>query len=85
MNFEKFIQATKDYLSDHLGTYSRGDLHIMPQIGREDLLNYIRNTYYTHFPRARFSRFIQKLRDRRMILDSDEKTLTFDPVFPYSY
>ncbi len=84
MNFERFIQATKDYLSEHLGTYSRGDLHNMPQIGREDLLNYIRKSY-THLPRARFSRFVQKLRDKRMILESDEHTLTFDPVFPYSY
>lgn len=82
MNFEKFIQATKEYLNDHLGTYTRGDLHIMPQIGREELLHYIR-TLHASFPRSRFSRFIEKLQDRRVILDSNDKTLTFDPTFPY--
>lgn len=82
MNFEKFILLTKEYLNDHLVTYSRGDLHIMPQIGREELLLYFR-TLYSRFPRSRFSRFIEKLQDKRMILDSNDKTLTFDPVFPY--
>lgn len=82
MNFEKFKLLTKEYLSDHLVTYSRGDLHIMPQIGREELLHYMRSLY-ARFPRSRFSKFIDRLQERGMILDSNEKTLTFDPVFPY--
>ena len=82
MNFEKFLQLTKEYLNDHMGTHSRGDLHIMPRIGTEELLHYLQSLH-ARFPRSRFSRFVEKLQDKGMIVDSNDKTLTFDPVFPY--
>lgn len=82
MNFEKFIQETKEYLDVHLSTSTRADLHVLPQIGREDLLRYIQSIH-SSFPRSRFSRFIEKLKAQRLVLDSNEHYVTFDPTFLY--
>jgi hypothetical protein len=82
MNFEKFIQETKEYLNEHLSTSARGDLHVLPQTGKEDLLHYIQSLH-SSFSRLRFSRFIEKLKEQRLVLDSNESSVTFDPTFPY--
>ncbi|TAM98819.1 MAG: hypothetical protein EPN39_08165 [Chitinophagaceae bacterium] len=80
MNVKKFIVETKDYIHNNAGTYARGDLHTMPQIHREDLLRYLQSLH-NRFPRNKFLRFIKKLQSRRMIIESSERSLTFDPIF----
>lgn len=82
MNFENFIQETKEYVNKHLGTSARGDLHVLPQIGKEDLLRYMQSLH-SNFSRLRFSRFLERLKEQRLILDSNESSVTFDPTFLY--
>lgn len=80
MNIQKFISETKEYIYNNAGTFARGDLHTSPQILREDLMHYFQSLH-TRFPQNKFLRLIKKLQSRRVIIDSNERSLTFDPVF----
>lgn len=79
MNLDEFIAETKEYIHRMNPTAMRGDLHTLPRVHREDLMHYLQSLH--HFPRARFLRFINKLKSRRLIIDSNEHSLTFDPTF----
>lgn len=79
MNLEELIAETKEYVHRMNRNVVRGDLHTLPRIHREDLMNYLQSLH--HFPKARFVRFIDKLKSRRLIIDSNEQSLTFDPTF----
>lgn len=81
MNLEKFITETKDYIHRTQGIFPRGDLHTLPRVHKEDLMHYFQSMH--RFPRNRFLRFIKKMKSRRMIIDSNEHSLTFDPTFIY--
>lgn len=80
MNIKKFMVETKDYIHNNAGTYARGDLHTIPQIYREDLLRYLQSLH-NRFPRNKFLRFIKKLQSRRVIIESNDYSLAFDPIF----
>lgn len=79
MNFEEFIGETKEYLHRMNVMFMRGDLHTLPRVHREDLIQYLQSVH--HFPRARFLRFVKRLKSRRVIIESNEQSLTFDPTF----
>lgn len=59
---------------------ARGDLHMTPQVHRDDLMHYLQ-TLHARFPRNRFLRFVKKLKSRRVIIDSNDRSLVFDPAF----
>lgn len=80
MNYKKFLRLTKDCLDAHLATHARGDLPISPRIEKEDLLNYIKK-FYSGFSDSRFSRFVSRLKHNRIVLESNDKSLLFDPGF----
>lgn len=79
MNIEKFIAETKEYFHGNLGTFARADLHTLPQVQGDDLMNYLQTLH--RFPRTRFARFVKKLKARRLIIESNERMLVFDPTF----
>ncbi len=82
MDLEHFIQETRDYLNGHLGTFARGDLHVLPRIGQDDLLHYLQ-TLHGGFSRYRFLRFLERLKHRRVVLDTKDSSVTFDPTFVF--
>ncbi|HEX5555948.1 MAG TPA: hypothetical protein VFX43_22080 [Chitinophagaceae bacterium] len=77
---EKFITETKEYIHNNLSTFARGDLHMLPQVHRDDLMYYLQSLH-ARFPRSKFLRFVKKLKSRRMIIESNDRSLTFDPTF----
>lgn len=82
MNLKQFIWETREYLICKASTFTRGDLHMLPQISKEDLLHYIQSLH-SNFRRQRFMRFIRRLEARRLVLESNDHSLTFDPIFLY--
>lgn len=80
MNIQKFISETKEYIYNNAGTFARGDLHTSPQILREDLMCHLQSLH-ARFPRNKFLRLIKKMQSRRVIIDSNDHSLTFDPTF----
>lgn len=81
MNLEKFITETKEYIHRVNGNVVRGDLHTLPRVHTDDLMHYLQSMH--RFPQARFTRFINKLKSRRLIIDSNDHSLTFDPTFVF--
>lgn len=82
MNMDKIISETKEYMRGHLGTSTRGDMHTLPLVHRDDLWNYLRSLH-ARFPRGRFRRFVRKLESRGLILESRDRSLVFDPTFSF--
>lgn len=80
MNIQKIILETKEYIHNNTGTFARGDLHTLPQVHGDDLLRYLQSLH-NRFPRNKFLRFVKKLQSKRMILESNDHSLTFDPTF----
>jgi len=82
MNIEKIITETKEYMRHNLGTSTRGDMHTLPLVHRDDLWGYLR-TLHARFPRGRFVRLVRKLESRGLILETRDRSLVFDPTFSF--
>lgn len=80
MNVEKFTTEIKEYIYHHLGLSVRGDLHTLPHVHREDLWLHLQSLH-NRFPENKFLRLIKKMKARRIVLDSNDRTLVFDPTF----